>query len=138
MERDTQQRRAVREVFEQSPRPLAPNEVLAAAQDIVPSLGMATVYRTLRAFVEEGLIRTVELPGEASRYEKADLGHHHHFQCRRCARVFDIEGCDSRVHELAPPDFRVEDHRILLVGLCPDCVDLPDDAPDAVAPAGES
>src|SRR5690606_18565847 len=52
--RDTAQRRALRAAFERADRPLSPAELLAAAQSDVPGLGLATVYRTVRALLDEG------------------------------------------------------------------------------------
>ena len=71
MQRDTQQRRAIRKVLAESGRPLAPDDVLQAGQVLVPSLGIATVYRSLKALVADGWLTEVELPGEVTRYELA-------------------------------------------------------------------
>jgi len=119
--RRTRQRAAIRSVLEQASRPLSIGEVLELAQRAVPGLGIATVYRTVGALVEEGFLAQVEIGGEAPRYEVAGRGHHHHFRCRRCQRVFEMEGCLPDVQRLAPSGFVVEDHEILLFGLCLDC-----------------
>ena len=65
------------------------------AQKIVPRLGLATVYRNIKILCDEGFLREVRIPGEAPRYELEGKGHHHHFYCFRCGRVFEIEGCRS-------------------------------------------
>ena len=70
MQRNTAQRRAIQAVFWSIERPLSPLEVLAAAQDELPGLGIATVYRSLKDLVEEQWLVVVELPGEAPRYER--------------------------------------------------------------------
>jgi Fe2+ or Zn2+ uptake regulation protein len=69
MERDTRQRSAIRDAIAQADRPLLPQEVLDAAQQGVPGLGIATVYRNLEVLVEEGELRAVNLPGENARFE---------------------------------------------------------------------
>lgn len=122
MERKTRQRDAIRQVFEQTPRPLGPFEVLEAGRAEVRGLGIATVYRTINSFVETGWLVPVELPGEAPRYERAGAGHHHHFRCRLCTRVFEIEGCTGDFAKLAPPGFQLESHDIVLYGKCARCV----------------
>ena len=121
MERSTRQRTAIRETLAEAGRPLSPQEILTAAHAQVPGLGIATVYRTLKALVEEGVLEPVELPGQGTRYELAHRPHHHHFQCRACQRVFDIHGCPGDLSALAPPGFLVETHEINLYGLCGDC-----------------
>jgi hypothetical protein len=63
MERNTRQRSAIRHAIAQANRPLLPLEVLDAAQQDVPGLGIATVYRNLKLLVEEGELQAVNLPG---------------------------------------------------------------------------
>ena len=122
MERNTRQRSAIRETIAQADRPLLPQEVLEAAQHIVPGLGIATVYRNLKALVEEGELQAVNLPGENPRFELVGHQHHHHFQCRQCQRVFDVHACPGDLGRLAPQGFTVEDHDLTLYGRCKDCV----------------
>jgi Fur family ferric uptake transcriptional regulator len=120
-QRKTRQRRAIWEAIQTAGRPLSPQEVLELARAEVPQLGLATVYRSLNALVDGEEIRAVELPGEHTRYEQADLAHHHHFICTRCKKAFDMEGCMLK-HELTlPPGFTVISHEITLSGTCPDC-----------------
>ena len=88
----------------------------------MPSLGIATVYRSLKALVEGGWLTCVDLPGEVTRYELAARPHHHHFVCRSCQQAFDIDGCAPEVEELAPSGFKVEAHEVVLFGRCPTCV----------------
>jgi len=106
MERNTRQRAAIRLAIEQAGRPLLPAEVLAAAQQDVPGLSLATVYRGLKALVEEGQLAPVSLPSEITRYERAGHHHHHHFQCRRCQRVHDLTLyglCGDCLQPTSPP-----------------------------------
>lgn len=116
--RNTSQRRAIREAIEQAGRPLDANEVLAAAE--AEGLGLATVYRTLKLGVEEGWLMPVELPNAPTRYEKAGKKHHHHFECRTCQKVFDVDGCPGNLNPLVPDGFIMEDHELILYGVCDD------------------
>lgn len=122
MERNTRQRSAIRDVIVQAARPLLPQEVLEAAQREVPGLGIATVYRNLKALVQEGELKSVNLPGENPRFEVVGHHHHHHFQCRQCQRVFDVHACPGDLSRLAPQGFTVEDHDLTLYGRCSQCV----------------
>jgi len=121
LQRNTQQRAAIRQALDDAEGPLSPQQILDAAQGRVPGLGIATVYRNLRALLEEGWLREVELPGAPSRYEPAGRKHHHHFHCRSCDRVYDLEQCPGTLRSLAPRGFRPEAHDILLSGLCAAC-----------------
>lgn len=121
MERNTRQRVAIRAAIEAAGRPLLPQEVLEAAQALVPGLGLATVYRTLKALVQEDALRVVHLPGENPRFEAVRMGHHHHFQCTRCQRVYDIDACPNGLAQLVPRGFTVEEHELTLYGRCDEC-----------------
>lgn len=121
MERNTRQRTAIREAIVAAARPLLPQEVLDAAQAAAPGLSIATVYRNLKALLDDGELRAVMLPGENPRYETAGGGHHHHFQCTHCQRVFEVHACPGDLASLAPPGFTVEDHDLTLYGRCGDC-----------------
>ena len=103
-------------------RPLTPDEVLEHGQRIVPSLGLATVYRNVKALVAEGWLSEVELPGGGLRYELAERPHHHHFLCRTCDQAFDVHLCPAEIEELAPESFEVESHELILFGRCEACV----------------
>ncbi|HTQ00269.1 MAG TPA: transcriptional repressor [Casimicrobiaceae bacterium] len=120
-ERDTRQRRAILGAIRSARRPLSPQEILAAASALVPGLGTATVYRTVKLLLEEGGIAAVAVAGESPRYEVAHSDHHHHFQCTACRRVFDMKGCPGDLHRLAPRGFRVDAHDLTLYGRCSDC-----------------
>ena len=121
MERSTRQRHSIRTVLEDAGRPLLPTEILTEAQREVPALSLATVYRNIKALVEAGEIKPVELPGDFPRYELAGHKHHHHFRCNVCHRVFDVHACPGDMQKLAPSGFTVEDHELTLYGTCSDC-----------------
>ncbi len=125
MQRNTRQKSAVRAVLTSSHRPLTPQEILEGAQGDVPGLGIATVYRVLKGLLEEGEASAVELPGQAARYEMAHLGHHHHFQCRACDKVFEVSGCPGDLSRLAPAGFQMDGHEVVLYGRCASCVGTP-------------
>lgn len=121
MERRTRQREVIRRVFEETARPLGPAEVLDAGRTKIRGLGIATVYRAIHAMVESGWLVPVQLPGEAARYERAGTGHHHHFRCKGCSRVFEVEGCPEGFSGLMPSGFTLEEHEVVLYGRCPEC-----------------
>ena len=120
-ERSTRQRNAMQDVVVAANRPLLAHEVLALAQLNVPGLGIATVYRNLKAMVDNGTLLQVVLPGQNPRYEMASHGHHHHFHCSNCELVFDIHACPKNLAGITPPGFTLEHHDLTLYGKCPSC-----------------
>lgn len=121
MVRNTRQRAVIREVLEHADRPLGAQEVLTEAQRQMKGLGIATVYRTIKGLTEEGWLVPVELPGEPPRYELAGKGHHHHFHCRDCGKMFELEGCVENLKKLLPKGFKTTGHEVLLYGACAQC-----------------
>ncbi len=122
MERDTPQRRAIREVLTRAGRPMSPAEVLDAGKALATGLGIATVYRNLKLLTETGWLCSVDLPGETARYEVSGKPHHHHFLCRECDRAFEVaEHCPGNHRFSAPSGFRVEAHEVVLYGVCATC-----------------
>jgi Fur family ferric uptake transcriptional regulator len=119
--RKTKQRAAVLASLSTAQGPLNAQEILRAASEQSEGLGLATVYRHVRALCEAGELAEVHVPGESPRYEPAGRAHHHHFLCSRCARLFEVEGCPGNLGHLTPAGFRLDRHEITLIGLCDIC-----------------
>ena len=119
--RNTRQRAAILEALTESDRPLGPAEILELARRSVPRLGVATVYRNVRQLVAAGRVRVVQLPGSLDRYEMAGKHHHHHFHCRSCDRVFELDDCTHDYAASTPRGFHLEHHEVTLIGLCSTC-----------------
>ncbi|NOY25873.1 MAG: transcriptional repressor [Oligoflexia bacterium] len=88
----TQQRQVLFDVFVGAGRHLAIDELLERAQKRLPGLGYATVYRTLKLFVEAGIAHERRFQDGQTRYEPAVLGEHHdHLICLDCGHIFEFE-----------------------------------------------
>lgn len=83
-----------------------------------------TVYRTLKEFVDAGLLRRFELNGR-SVYEH-DYGYpeHDHFYCVQCHALLEFQSEQlTRLRDEIARDhrFRVRSHRLIIQGVCNDC-----------------
>lgn len=121
MKRNTSQREAIKAVFEKERRALCIEEVLSGGQHLVKSLNQATVYRNLKLLVDEGWLKKWHHPIRGSMYEPTDLAHHHHFHCRICEHIYEIEGCLLDPSAKTPAGFLTEAHDVFLYGVCPTC-----------------
>jgi len=84
----------------------------------------ATVYRTLREFVDAGLLKSFQLDGRTV-YE-FDYGYpqHDHLYCTRCRQLFEFssdEVTKIRDEVASERGFRVANHRMIIQGVCRDC-----------------
>lgn len=61
-----------------------------ALKDDIPTISMTTIYNTLNAFLKKGLVSSVIITGTEMRYDY-NTSHHHHFLCRKCGKIFDID-----------------------------------------------
>lgn len=90
------------------------------------SVGLASVYRSLTALEEAGLLRPADLgPGER-RFELVhdDGSHHHHVVCGRCGRTiaFSDAGLEGAIDDVARRlGVRIDAHDVVLRGTCRDC-----------------
>jgi Fur family ferric uptake transcriptional regulator len=136
--RKTNQRQAILASIEGAGRPLTVQEIHDLAAQQSENLGIATVYRTIKLLIESERIKTVSLPDGEARYERAGLGHHHHFQCLECQEVVDLEHCPISIPRgtTFPDGYVVDYHEITLYGTCPSCLNSEDPA-DADAPRNE-
>jgi len=121
MSRDTQQRDAIRNAFSDAKRPLSVNEILNLAKKQVAGIGIATVYRNLKALQKGNWIVQVDVPGQPPRWELSPKKHHHHFLCDCCDKLFEIHDCPEDIARLLPEGYVLEAHDILLRGKCSVC-----------------
>lgn len=89
----------------------------------VPTISLDTVYRTLGALAERGLIGRVTATTGPARYD-ANTAQHHHFVCTCCGLVRDI--VDPALDAVRAPDETarlgtVESVEVQLRGVCRRC-----------------
>ena len=121
----TPPRQAVLEALENSDGHMTPAEVLARAQAIYPSLGRATVYRTLELLTSLGVVRPIFL-GERGVCLTLAEGGHHHLVCSECGAVIEFDECavGELEQELAQRlNFQIRGHLLEFYGLCEQCHD---------------
>ena len=121
-------------------RSTAPRRTLAAAigeqdrhftaeglrQQLPPSLGRATVYRTLKILVEAEVLCRVLLEDGDLHYQLSHRGHHHHLLCVHCGSSQDLTGCDIEdvlVSTSERHGFELSGHWLEVYGRCRECAE---------------
>ncbi len=88
-------------------------------------LGRATVFRSLKLLVEEGVLCRVLLEDGSVRYQLGQRGHHHHLLCAACGTSQDLPGCDIEdqlVAASARRGFKLSGHWLEVYGVCRNCL----------------
>jgi Fur family ferric uptake transcriptional regulator len=121
--RPTKQRLAVLNAIAASRTTVTAQDLHAQLRSRGAGIGLATIYRTLSALAEAGVLDTFVQAGEQSfRLCRAD--HHHHLVCVQCGTVEEVEGgeVEEWVKRTARSRrFRVSSHRADIYGHCPRC-----------------
>lgn len=89
------------------------------------SLGLATVYRTLKILTEAGLADERRFNDGYTRYELRTGGaHHDHLVCTGCGLVEEFENEEIEKLQMKVANaysFAIRDHKLELYGLCKAC-----------------
>jgi Fur family ferric uptake transcriptional regulator len=123
-ERVTRQRLLVANALAADGRQLTADQLYRRLRKQEPSIGRATVFRTLETLVEAGVARRLELDGHVYAYVACLPAHHHHLACTRCGRVEEIdEAYIQPIAERLARDvgFEIDDARLDFYGRCAAC-----------------
>ena len=118
--RMTGQRQTVAEVLEDARDHPDVEELYARASEQDPNISLATVYRTVKLFEEEGIVDKVDFGDGRARYEPAGRAHHDHLIDIDTGKV--IEFCDPEIEALqekiaAKLGYELKGHRRELFGV---------------------
>ncbi|MET8454085.1 Fur family transcriptional regulator [Streptomyces sp. NPDC005209] len=94
------------------------------AQQITGHLSLQATYNVLRALTDAGLVRCTQIPGHPARYETERHDNHHHFVCRRCGAICDVEcavGAAPCMEPRLPEEYDIQEAAVTFWGFCPDC-----------------
>lgn len=97
------------------------DEVYREIVGAIPSLSRSTVYNSLHALVEAGLVRELEIDAGNKHYDLAPQPPHGHFICRNCGCIFDTP-LPAGLESVVPEGFEIDSVDVYGKGLCPGCV----------------
>ena len=86
-----------------------------------------TLYRTIKIFIEKGIIHEITISGEESNYaicqDKCSTKDHHHqhihFKCSSCNKIFCVEV--DNIPTIKLPNYKIDQLEIQATGLCQKC-----------------
>lgn len=106
--------------------PHATVEVVAdTARSEIGAISRQSVYDTLAALVDKGLVRRIQPAGSPARFETRVGDNHHHLICRDCGTLLDVDCAVGYTPCLTPAQdagFEVDEAEVIYWGRCPDCI----------------
>jgi Fur family peroxide stress response transcriptional regulator len=122
----TPQRLAIFRHLAATDRHPSAEELHAAVRQELPTLSLATIYKTLDTLGAIGVVRPVSRLGARGRWD-ANLEPHHHLVCTTCGTVIDVT--EPRLEAAARPaaavaarhGFETAGHTVEIFGRCAAC-----------------
>jgi Fur family ferric uptake transcriptional regulator len=120
--RHTRQRIHILQAFFEAGTHSSIDELLKVAQSYAPGIGYATIYRTMKLFVEAGIASERQFQDGQTRYEPvAPEEHHDHLICLDCNKIFEFEDDEIEARQRNIADkygLAVSNHRHEIYGRC--------------------
>ncbi len=118
-------RLTILEILEESGGHITSSELLSRVEQRNPSIGRASVFRTLELMIKLGIVWTSVQGGSTVHYMLMPGGHHHHIICTICDKLIEFEDCrlGALIDNLeAEYGVQVDGHLLELYGICEDCL----------------
>ncbi len=99
-------------------------DVFTALREAGHEIGLATVYRVLSQFEQAGILMKHNFEGGQAVFELDNGEHHDHLICVQCNKIveFHDEQLEADQKTIAAKyDFTLEDHDMVLYGVCKNC-----------------
>lgn len=123
--RRTGQRELILEIFLETEEHLTSEDLYSLVQKQDDTVGLTTVYRTLKLLTEAGLAREVRFGDNKTYYEHHyNHDHHDHMICTQCGRVIEFFSAEIEAlqDEMAGKfGFNPTHHSLRMWGVCEEC-----------------
>jgi len=97
-------------------------QIYEGLHDEIPTLSKTTIYNTLNALTESGLVKVLTIEDNETRYDiRTDA--HGHFKCTACGEIYDFEVNMDSLEIQGLNGFRVYNRDMYFSGICPKCME---------------
>ena len=96
-------------------------EIYSELKEKNPSLSKTTVYNSLEILKNHNIIQALTISGLESRYDLRNEIHHH-FLCKKCRNVIDIEMACPNMEKILEGGHKVEEVHGYFKGICKNCI----------------
>lgn len=121
--KSTPQRTAIYKALAETTSHPTAEDLFRHVSKTYPMISQNTVYYTLAALRDAGLIHEVNFGHDRARFD-GNISPHHHLICLECKSIMDLN--DESLNQLSssvsiPSDFKVMSHQVEFRGLCGAC-----------------
>jgi len=119
----TAQRLAVLRAVSGRPH-LSADDVVEIVRADIGAVSRRAVYDAVGVLAEIGLVRRIQPPGSAARYEDRVGDNHHHLICRACGDLVDVDCAVGDAPCLTAADdagYAIDEAEVIYWGVCPAC-----------------
>ena len=95
-------------------------QIYRALHQDVPTLSKTTVYSTLNALADAGMVRVLTIEDNEVRYD-ITVEDHGHIKCESCGTIYDFDADMSSFHSDGLKDFKITEKNVYFKGICPQC-----------------
>jgi Fur family transcriptional regulator, ferric uptake regulator len=120
----TSQRKLVLDVFLQQSGHVQIDDIYDRVREEDPTIGIATIYRTMKLLVESGLAELHSFDNKTTYERLFKVRHHDHLICKICKKTVEFEHPLIEKYQLEicqQNGFTLKSHRMDLYGICKDC-----------------
>ncbi len=133
--RMTKPRRAILDFFHMRKGHFSAEEVFEEISKKYPTIGLATVYRTLNILYQNNILNKFEFGDGKAKFELSEhhdgQRHHHHLVCNNCGQIIEYDDFINEEKEFFTRledflsqkyGFKTTGHNLYFYGLCKNCL----------------
>ena len=124
----THQRLAILKYLDQNREHPTADQIYTDLKADNPSLSKTTVYNTLEALVENGIVCGLTITPNEQRFDIKG-GQHHHFICKVCGVITDLDVPCSYLKKVYKEN-RIEEVHGYFKGTCKNCIETMNETPE--------
>lgn len=94
-------------------------EIIDGLSSEIISISKATVYNTLKLFLNKGLLKELNIEKNHIRYD-IDTSIHSHFICIKCGKIYDLK-MENDNKLIVENGFKILDSKNYIYGICKNC-----------------
>jgi Fe2+ or Zn2+ uptake regulation protein len=88
----------------------------------IPTISRTTIYNTLNALLQKGIVHAITITGTETRYDCKDFSHHH-LLCKRCGQIIDMDIECPYGGQIEIDGHMIEERHGYFKGVCRDCLE---------------